>query len=76
MNDLIQLTEICDALGMQERVAKAKAAAGLLPFPAFRLSGTRKGPWYVKRDELESYIEAKAESASKLHSQMRSAAGV
>ena len=76
MNDLIQLSEICDALGMQERVAKAKASKQLLPFPAFRISGTRKGPWYVRKDDLEHYIDEQASKAIRLHSQMRSASGV
>ena len=76
MNDLIQLSEICSALGMTERVAKDRAAAGRLPFPAFKLSGTRKGPWFVKKDDLDSWIKAKSDTASKLHSKMRSASGV
>ena len=76
MNNLIQLSEICSALGMTERVAKDRAAAGRLPFPAFRLSGTRRGPWFVKSDDLDSWIQAKADNAAKLHSKMRSASGV
>ena len=71
MNDLVELTEICKLLGMKENIAKRKASLGLLPFPAFRISGTRKGPWMVKREELNAYIEREAEKAARLHLQMR-----
>lgn len=76
MNDLIQLSEICEVLGVQEKAAKVKASKNLLPIPAFRLSGTRKGPWFVKKDDLDSWIKAKSDTATKLHSKMRSASGV
>lgn len=42
MNDLIYLSEVCEQyFGLSERIAQRKASLGLLPIPAFRLSGTR-----------------------------------
>ena len=49
MNDLIYPSEVCEQyFGLSERIAQRKASLGLLPIPAFRLSGTRKGPLYVR----------------------------
>ncbi len=72
MNDLVKLSEVCSAWGLSERVAKRKAALGLLPAPAFRLAGTQKGPWFVRKSDLEALAEREAEKASKLHKQMQS----
>lgn len=72
MNDLIQLSEVCAAWGLSERVAKNKASKGLLPAPAFRLSGTQKGPWFVRKADLEALAEREAEKAKRLHLQMKS----
>lgn len=74
MNDLQPLSEICEQyFGLTERIAQRKAALGMLPVPAFRLSGTRKGPLYVRKADLESHIERQIEKASALNSKMRRA---
>lgn len=72
MNDLIQLSEVCSAWGLSERVAKRKASKGLLPAPAFRLSGTQKGPWFIRRSDLEALADSEATKAQRLHLQMKS----
>lgn len=72
MNDLVQLSEICAAWGIKEHIAKRKASLGLLPVPAFRLSGTQKGPWFVRKSDLEALAEREAAKAVKLHQQMQS----
>lgn len=74
MNDLQPLSEICEQyFGLTERIAQRKASLGMLPVPAFRLSGTRKGPLYVRKADLEAHIERQIEKASALNSKMRKA---
>lgn len=70
MNDLVQLNEILPLLGLSERIAKRKAALGLLPLPAFRLSGTKKGPLFVRKSDLDNYIQRTSQSAMRLHELM------
>lgn len=68
------LADICEEyFGLTERIATRKASNGLLPVPAFRLSGTRKGPLYVKLSDLEAHVQRQYEKAQKLNAQMRAA---
>ena len=74
MNDLIYLSEICEqCFGLSERIAQRKAALGLLPIPAFRLSGTRKGPLYVRQSDLDAHVQRQVDKATELNSRMREA---
>lgn len=73
MHDLVPLKEICHLFGYCERVAYKKANLGCLPIPAFRLVGTRKGPLFVKREALESWIDENANRAEKLNNHMKAA---
>ncbi len=51
------LANICqEYFGISERVAMRKASMGLLPVPAFRLSGTKGAPWFVMQVDLEAHI--------------------
>jgi hypothetical protein len=59
--------------GITERIATRKASNGLLPVPAFRLTGTRKGPLYVMQSDLEAHVQLQYEKAQKLNAQMRAA---
>jgi len=74
MNELLNLSLICEQyFNLSERIAQRKAANGLLPVPAFRLSGTRKGPFYVRKVDLDAHEQRQFEKASQLNSRMRQA---
>lgn len=51
-------------LGMEERVARAKAGRGELPFPAYR-AGSQKAPWLVRVTDLAEWLERERASAVK-----------
>jgi hypothetical protein len=71
------LDDICiEYFNVTPRIAKRKAANGLLPVPAFRLSGTRKGPLYVLQSHLDAHIQRQVERAERLNSKMREAGSV
>ena len=68
------LSAVCQGyFGITERIAQRKASLGLLPVPAFRLSGTRKGPLYVKQSDLDAHEQREYDKAQRLNSQMREA---
>lgn len=68
------LADICEEyFGVSERVATRKASNGLLPVPAFRMTGTRKGPLYVMQSDLDAHVQRQYEKAQKLNAQMRAA---
>lgn len=68
------LSDICqEYFGITERIAQRKASMGLLPVPAFRLSGTRKGPLYVRQADLDDHVKREYEKAQRLNSRMRNA---
>lgn len=68
------LSDICEEyFGLSERIATRKASNGMLPVPAFRITGTRKGPLYVLQSHLDQHIQRQIEKAEKLNSQMRNA---
>lgn len=70
--DLIPLDDICKKhFGITPKIARRKAALGLLPIPAFRLSGVRRGPLFVSKDALDAHIAACSAKAEKLSSQMK-----
>jgi hypothetical protein len=53
--DSVPLADICERyFGLSELVAKRKAAKGELPVKAFRLSGTRRGPLFVLKADLDA----------------------
>ena len=73
-DELLLLKDVCgEYFYLTERVAQRKAANGLLPIPAFRIAGTRKGPFYVRRIDLNAHVERQFAQAAKLNSKMREA---
>lgn len=73
-DDLIYLSEVCEQyFGLSERIAQRKASLGLLPIPAFRLSGTRKGPLYIRKSDLDAHVQRQIDKATALNSKMREA---
>ena len=75
MNDeLLLLKDVCsEYFGLTEGVAMRKASLGLLPVPAFRLSGTRKGPMYVRKCDLDTHVQRQVDDYNTLNSKMRCA---
>lgn len=72
--DLILLEDVCGLLGLNRENARRQAAIGKLPFPAFRLGNSRKGPLYVLRADLNRVIEERRAKAQALSHRMASAA--
>jgi hypothetical protein len=73
-DDLMLLTDVCsEYFNLTERGAKAKASNGLLPVPAFRIAGTKRGPFYVRKADIDAHIQRRIEQATKLNSKMREA---
>lgn len=71
IEDFLRLDDICEEyFALQPHIARRKAALGTLPVPAFRLNNTRKGPLYVTKDALKTYVNSRIEAAGKLHRQM------
>ena len=76
MTDLnrILLSDVCqEYFGITERVAMRKASMGLLPIPAFRLTGTRKGPLYVLQADLDAHVNRQRDKANRLNLTMQNA---
>ena len=74
MSDLIYLSDVCmKYFGLSDRIAHRKAALGTLPVPAFKLSGTRVGPWYISQASLDAHVEEQMEKASELNRRMKQA---
>lgn len=72
MSDLLLLSTVCaEYFGLSERIAQRKASMGLLPVPAFRLSGTRKGPLYIRKVDLDAHVSRQVERATQLNSNMQ-----
>lgn len=62
----IRIDEICQPyLNLSPEEAMRKAARAELPFPAFRLSSSRKAPWVVSAEELGRYIDKCSADARK-----------
>lgn len=74
MSDLLLLSTVCaEYFGLSERIAQRKASMGLLPVPAFRLSGTRKGQLYIRKADLDAHVMRQVERATRLNSNMQKA---
>lgn len=60
---VIPLADIAEQyLGINERLAKERAAACDLGLPVFRL-GSNKSPWVVSVDDFADFVERRAEEA-------------
>lgn len=66
LDDLIPLDEIAESVfHVTPKIARRKAALNTLPVPAFRISGSRKGPLYVHKSDLERFIEERYQAAKR-----------
>lgn len=70
--DLLPLDEVAQKIfNITPRIAQRKAATNTLPIPAFRINGTRRGPLYVVRQDLEQWIADRAARAKSQHRKMQ-----
>lgn len=68
------LDDVCqEYFALSPKTAQRKASMGLLPVPAFRISGTKRGPLFVLQSHLDEHVKRQIEKAQKLNSSMRSA---
>ena len=69
--ELIKLNTICEEyFNVSPRIARHKAAIGTLPIPAFRLTNSGRGPLFVSREALDTWIADRIAKATKLHKDM------
>lgn len=68
LKNLVPLDEVAmSVFNLTKKAARHRAALNTLPVPAFRLSGGKRGPLYIHKADLESYLEvvyAKAKQAN------------
>ena len=81
MNDILQGLVLLDEVAqpffnITPKIARRKAALNLLPVPAFRINGTRKGPLYVKQADLEAVVQRRYEQAKASNNRMVAAGAV
>ena len=50
-------------LGMAPSTANKKAAAGLLPFPVYRIGSTQKAAWVIHVQDLAEHINKQRDAA-------------
>ncbi|HCR0138270.1 TPA: pyocin activator PrtN family protein [Klebsiella aerogenes] len=50
-------------LGMAPSTANKKAAAGLLPFPVYRIGSTQKAAWVIHVEDLAEHIDYRRAAA-------------
>ena len=80
MTDLLDALVPLDDIAQQffnvtPKIARRKAALNSLPVPAFRINGSRKGPLYVKKSDLEAMVQRRYDEAKASNARMY-AAGV
>lgn len=60
----ILLADIAEKyLGMASTTANKKAAAGLLPFPVYRLGISQKAAWVIHVQDLAEHIDTRRKTA-------------
>jgi hypothetical protein len=70
-DELMKLDDVCGLLfGLKPVIARRKAALGQLPVPAFRLNDARKGPFLLRKSDVDALVERRAGAATALHSKM------
>lgn len=71
-DDMLALDEIATPVfNLTPRIAQRKAATNTLPIPAFRINGTRRGPLYVLREDLDKWIKERTDRARAQHRKMQ-----
>lgn len=77
LDDLVPLDDIAQQFfNVTPKIARRKAALNILPVPAFRINGSRKGPLYVKRIDLEAMVQRRYDEAKASNARMVAAGAV
>lgn len=67
LENLIRLDDICmQVFNLSPQWARRKASEGKLGIPAFRLSVTSRGPFFIRQEDLDKYIETRVNNALKI----------
>lgn len=75
--ELVPLDEVAQKVfSVSPHIARRKAALNSLPVPAFRINGSRKGPLYVRRADLENLLESRYKAAKEANRRMLAAGAV
>jgi hypothetical protein len=75
--ELVLLDDVAEKFfNVTPKIARRKAATNTLPIPAFRINGSRKGPIYVRREDLEALLKRRYDSAKASNQRMLAAAAV
>ena len=76
-NELVLLDDVAEKFfNLSAKIARRKAALNTLPVPAFRINGSRKGPLYVRRADLEDLMEQRYRKAKESNQKMIAAGAV
>lgn len=72
--ELVLLDDVAEKFfNVTPKIARRKAAVNTLPIPAFRINGSRKGPVYVRKADLEALLETRYAAAKKSNQKLASA---
>lgn len=75
LDDFVRLEQVSEAFFHIAPVsARRKAAAGTLPVPSFRFGA--RGPLYVRKSDLERYMQDVIRRGESLHAKMKAAGAV
>lgn len=71
IDDLVKLDDIAEMVfNITPKIARRKAAANTLPIPAFRITGGGRGPWYVRREDVQALIAGSYGAAKHTHDRL------
>ena len=75
--ELVLLDDVAEKFfNVTPKIARRKAATNTLPVPAFRINGSRKGPLYVRKADLEDLLKRRYAAAKKSNQRMLAAGAV
>lgn len=77
LKDLVPLDEVATPVfNLTVKAARHRAALNMLPVPAFRLNGSRRGPLYIHKTDLEGYLNGVIAKAKAANQQMAKAGAI
>ena len=72
MEDIVLLDDVSqEYFNLLPLAARKKAALQTLPVPAFRLTGTKRGPFYVRKSDIALHIQTVYNRAASANAKMR-----
>ena len=77
LNELVPLDEVATPVfNLTVKAARHRAALNMLPVPAFRLNGSRRGPLYIHKTDREGYLNGVIAKAKAANQQMAKAGAI